>query len=96
MLRTKLKKDIRAVQRGKPIAHPRGSEVSPFHTYGGDTVLRLPEHASDDAQLMRRAQSQVAKIYFAADEYEEDDRRDFISREIRKHFGDEALSGAGD
>jgi len=45
---------------------------------------------------MRHAQSEVARIYFAADQYEEDDRRDFIAREIRKLFGDEALSGARD
>ena len=96
LLRTKLKKDIRSIQRGKHVAHPQGSENAPFHTYGGDTVLRLPKDASDDAQLMRRAQQQVAKIYFAADEYEESDRRDFITREIREHFGDEALSGAQD
>ena len=65
-------------------------------SYGGDTVLRLLKDASDDTQLMRRAQQQVAKIYFAADEYEESDRCDFITREIREHFGDEALSGAQD
>jgi len=45
---------------------------------------------------MRRAQNQVARIYFAADRYEENDRRDYITQEIRKHFGDEALSGVGD
>ena len=96
LLRTKLKKDIRAVQRGKAVSHPVGSEDSPFHTYGGDTVLRLPEDSSDDNGLMRHAQSEVARIYFAADQYEEDDRRDFIAHEIRKHFGDEALTGAKD
>ena len=45
---------------------------------------------------MRYAQREVARIYFAADQYEEDDRRDFIAHEIRKHFGDEALTGARD
>ena len=96
LLRIKLKKEIRAVQRGKAVSHPVGSEGSPFHTYGGDTVLRLPEDSSDDNGLMRHAQSEVARIYFAADQYEEDDRRDFIAHEIRKHFGDEALTGAKD
>ena len=96
LLRTKLKKDIRAVQRGKEVSHPVGSADSPFHTYGGDTVLRLPEDSLDDNGLMRHAQSEVARIYFAADQYEEDDRREYISHEIRNHFGDEALTGAKD
>jgi hypothetical protein len=95
MLRTKLRKDIRAVQRGKPVAHPKGSEAAPYHTYGGDTVLRIPEDSLDDPGIMRQAQSQVAKIYFAADQYEEGDRREFISGEIHKHFGSEALRGVG-
>ena len=96
LLRTKLKKDIRSVERGKEVFHPIGTEDAPFHTYGGDTVLRLPEDRLDDNQLMRRAQSEVARIYFEADRYEENDRRDYITHEIRKHFGDDALSGAGD
>ena len=95
MLRTKLRKDIRAVQRGKPVAHPQGSEAAPYHTYGGDTVLRIPEDSLDDPGIMRQAQSQVAKIYFAADQYEEGDRREFISGEIHKHFGSEAVRGMG-
>jgi hypothetical protein len=44
---------------------------------------------------MRQAQSHVAKIYFAADQYEEGDRREFISGEIHKHFGREAVRGLG-
>jgi len=78
------------------VSRPTGSEDAPFHTYGGDTVLRLPEDRSDDNQLMRQAQSEVARIYFAADRYEENDRREYIAHEIRKHFGDETLSGAKD
>ena len=85
-----------SVQRGKEVSHPAGSDDAPFHTYGGDTVLRLPEDRSDDNQFMRQAQSEVARIYFAADRYEESDRREFIAHEIRRHFGDEALSGAKD
>ncbi len=91
MLRSKLKKDIRSVQRGKPIAHAEGSEDKPFHTYGGDTILRVPKDDSDDRALMRRLQREVMKVMFSADDHEGDDRIEYITREIVARFGEDAV-----
>ncbi len=85
LLRSKLKRDIRAVAAGKDIAMPKGTLEKPFHTYGGDTIIRLPK-ANDDRALMDKVQREVAEIYFAGDGYEGDDRVNYIRREVGKKF----------
>jgi phenylpropionate dioxygenase-like ring-hydroxylating dioxygenase large terminal subunit len=86
MLRAKLKRDIRAVKSGKSVERPAGTAAQPVPTYGGDTVLRLPPSNSDDRALIRKAQQDVAAIYFAADKYVGADRVDFIRREVARKF----------
>ena len=63
-----------------------GTPEKPVPTYGGDTTLRLPSSNSDDRELIRRAQHEVAKIYFAADRYVGGDRVDYIRREIARKY----------
>ena len=85
LLRSKLRRDIRDVAAGKDITTLKGTEAKPFHTYGGDTILRVPK-SNDDKALMARLQKEVAEIYFAADKYEGGDRADYIRREVGKKF----------
>ena len=86
LLRSKLKRDIRAVASGKEIAMPKGTKGKPFHTYGGDTILRVPKDNADDRKLMERLMREVGDIYFAADQYEGDDRVNYIRREVAAKF----------
>ncbi|MBV8651336.1 MAG: hypothetical protein JO255_07700 [Alphaproteobacteria bacterium] len=86
MLRSKLKRDIRAVAQGKKINRPAGTPEKPIPTYGGDTILRLPKSNSDDRKLIQAAQRDVAKIYFDADRYVGDDRVEYIKREVAKKY----------
>lgn len=86
MLRSKLKRDIRSVSRGGEIAMPRGTKDEPFHTYGGDTVVRLPKDPHDDRALIDRVQREVAQILFDADRYEGEDRVEYIRREIGARY----------
>ena len=86
LLRAKLKRDIRAVAEGKPLARPRGTPEKPLHTYGGDTILRIPKDKADDRALMDRVQRAVAEIYFAGDRYEGGAREDYIRREVTAKF----------
>lgn len=83
MLRAKLKRDIAAVARGGKVTLPSGTKEKPLHTYGGDTVLRIPADNFDDQALLERVQREVAAIYLRADSYEGEERAEFIRREVR-------------
>ena len=48
LLRRKLRRDIRAVQAGEPIARPSGTEADPVRTHGGDTILRIQQRTNDE------------------------------------------------
>lgn len=84
LLRRKLRNDIRAVREGKKVARPTGTAEKPFHTYGGDTVLRIPRKNDDDRAFLEDIQKCVADVYFAGDDYEGTDREDYIRRECAK------------
>ena len=86
MLRAKLRRDIAAVTAGEDISMPRGTKDKPFHTYGGDTVLRIARDNQDDRAMMDRVQREIAAVYFAADIYEGEDRSDYIRREVAAKF----------
>jgi hypothetical protein len=86
MLRSKLKRDIRAVAAGKSIVRPMGTPEKPVATYGGDTILRIPPSNSDDRKLIESVQRAVAEIYFSADDYVGADRIEFIRREVKRKY----------
>ncbi|MEM7171706.1 MAG: Rieske 2Fe-2S domain-containing protein [Pseudomonadota bacterium] len=86
MLRAKLKREIRAVAQGKEVVRPVGTREKPLHTYGGDTILRIPKDNRDDRAMMDRVQRDVAAIYFEADRFEGEDRLDYIRHEVTAKF----------
>ena len=86
MLRAKLKRDIKSVAAGKPIARPEGTPEKPVPTYGGDTVVRVARSNSDDRKLIADVQTEVAKVYFAADQYQGADRDAYIRREVARKY----------
>ena len=86
MLRARLRRDIRACLKGKPVARPEGSREQPVPTYGGDTVVRVPKHNQDDRALIRRVQEDVAEIYFSADRLIGPERADLIRRGVSEKF----------
>lgn len=87
LLRNKLRQGIRAIAAGENIVMPTGTREKPFHTYGGDTVLRIPEDNRDDRAMIDRVQREVAKIYFSGDIYEGEERTEYICREVLAKFG---------
>lgn len=87
MLRTRLRRDIRAVAADKPIARPEGTPEKPIPTYGGDTILRVPK-SNDDPALLAELQTIVAEIYFAADALAGEERCERIRSEIAARFPD--------
>src|SRR5437667_9960861 len=86
MLRSKLRRDIRAVAAGKPIARPMGTPDKPMATYGGDTVLRIPPSNSDDRKLIDSVQRAVAEIYFSAAPHVGADHIESSRREVKRKY----------
>ena len=60
-----------------------GTPEKPIHTYGGDTVLRIPTSAGADKQFLSDIQNKVAEVYFEADKYEGSDRIDFLRNTLQ-------------
>ena len=85
-LRSKLKRDIRAVAKGKPVLRPEGTPDQPIHTYAGDTLVRIPKDNREDKALMDRVQRDVYEIYLSGDKYFGDDRIEFIRREVGARY----------
>ena len=88
MLRAKIKKEIRAVAKGKSVSTAGGSADKPLHTYGGDTILRIPVDAEDDRALMKQLIQEVADIYFAADQHDSEERAAYIRQEVASRYPD--------
>ena len=78
------------MEQGKDPIQPLGTEAHPFHTYGGDTVLRIPPDPNDDRLMMSALQQDVAEIFFDADKYEAEDRVNFIARALELKYGENA------
>ena len=84
--RAKLRRDIRAVAKGKPISRPEGTPEAPVPTYGGDTVVRVPKRNQDDRRMMAQVQEAVAAIYFSADHLTSEARAEHIRRGVTEKF----------
>ena len=85
-LRSKLRRDIRAVAKGKQVKRPEGTPENPIPTYAGDTTLRIPKKNRDDTALIDRVQREVYEIYESGDKYVGADRSEFIQREVEARF----------
>lgn len=68
-VRRKLRAAIRNVAAGNPAPQPALIyETSPIPTFGGDTMLRIPEQSGrDDGAVLKEVAFKVADIYIAAD-----------------------------
>ena len=86
MLRSRLKRDIQAVAKGKPIQRPDGSPEKPYRTHGGDTVLRIPESSSNDSEIVKKVINKVMDIMQESEQYDGTACREFVECEIKKAF----------
>ncbi len=88
MLRSRLKRDIKAVVRGKDLMVLSGSKANPIRTFAGDTVLRVAEQSGDDAALLDVILQDVTEIYADSGEVAQDKQQEYIRCEILKVYPD--------
>ncbi len=53
-----------------------------MHTYGGDTVLKIPKRLNDERAFLSEIQVKIRDIYFDGDRYEGQDRVDYLKRTL--------------
>ncbi len=82
LLRSRLRRGINAVSRGKDLHVPQGCKDQPIDTYGGDTVLFLPEDKSDDPKFLESVMEDVLDIYLRLGSLDDPERGRSIEREI--------------
>ncbi len=86
LLRSRLRRDIRRVQQGKSVVGLQQSALGSIPTYGGDTVLRVPKSASDDAGLLASVIESVIDTHIAAGGLHADERASFIRQSINTSY----------
>lgn len=86
MLRRRLRSDIRNIAQGQSVHRPSGTPDRPIHTYGGDTIVRVPRDGGHDTVLLAKIQREVTKIYFEADRLIGEERTEYIRREVAARF----------
>jgi hypothetical protein len=79
-----LRRGIRAVESGKPLAMLSGTAEKPLRTYGGDTVLRVPQDGIDEHALKLRLIDDAMQCYQLADDCADEDRAGLIRAELHK------------
>lgn len=85
MLRRRLKRAIRGLKAGERPFQPAELTAPPIPTYGGDTVLIIPEdpHQADHVKILEISR-RVAKVYVDADALKQHERDAFIENELRR------------
>ncbi|MDE0308801.1 MAG: Rieske 2Fe-2S domain-containing protein [Acidiferrobacterales bacterium] len=85
MLRARLRKDIRAVADGKSVNRITGTRQTPFRTYGGDTVLSLPQF-ENDSKYIEDVMNRVMDVYEQSEKCSSAERIDYIKHEIALRY----------
>ncbi len=84
-VRRKLRAAIRALKDGTNPVQPSDVYDPPIPTYGGDTMLRIPEQPErDDAAILKTTAKEVARIYQSADSLVGAERRELIVRLLKE------------
>jgi hypothetical protein len=86
-VRRKLRAAIREVAAGKPAPQPALIyKTSPIPTFGGDTMLRIPEQEGrDDGAVLKEVAHKVAEIYMAADALTAEARETSIIENLKSY-----------
>ena len=83
LMRKRLREHIRAVTQNSTPARARGSNSLPIPTYGGDTVLRIPQtRLQDDECTLRKLAHGFMEIQYKADSMDEKERVQFVQEKL--------------
>ena len=91
-LRRKLRKGIRAVQRGEKL--PEMDRVgNEWLTHVQDTVLPIGIHPENDEKLLEQVTDMVMDIVFEGDQFSGNERVEYIETKLKKIKHDPIFKG---
>ena len=83
LMRKRLREQIRAVTKNSAPARAHGSNSLPIPTYGGDTVLRIPQTGpQDDECTLSKLAHGFMEIQYKADSMDEKERVQFVQEKL--------------
>lgn len=86
MVRRKLREAILKVKNGELVSQPASQFENAIPTYGGDTMLRIPQvEGRDDEALLKEVAHDVAEIYTSADNLVGAERTEFIRQKLKDY-----------
>ena len=74
LMRRLLRQQIRQVADGKPPRRVTDVRHNPVPTYGGDSVLRLPQKTNDEAKFLSKLAHELMDAQYAVDDLSEEQR----------------------
>ena len=82
-MRKRLREQIRIVQAGGTPVRAEGSNLIPIPTYGGDTVLKIPQSGqNEEAPFLSDLAHAFIEIQYQADDMEENERIQFVQQKL--------------
>jgi phenylpropionate dioxygenase-like ring-hydroxylating dioxygenase large terminal subunit len=83
LMRKRLREQIKAVRQNSAPARAQGSNSLPIPTYGGDTVLRIPQTGlQDEALTLSKLAKAFMGIQYEADPMDEEERVRFVQEKL--------------
>jgi nitrite reductase/ring-hydroxylating ferredoxin subunit len=84
LMRRRLREQIRAVARGEAPSQVTDSALNPVPTYGGDTVLNMPQRGpGDEADALSRLAHAFMQAQFEADSLPEPERVALVTERLK-------------
>ncbi len=85
MMRTRLRRDIRALKKGGKPFQPSDLSDAPIPTYCGDNVLRIPPAGNgDDRALILEVSRRIARIIVDGDPFKGEERDAYIVERLQE------------
>jgi hypothetical protein len=95
MMRTRLRRDIRALKKGGTPFQPSDLGDAPIPTYCGDSVLRIPPaEDGDDQALILEVSRRVAQILVDGDQFKGEERDAYIVDRLKEYEASMASQSA--
>ena len=83
LMRRRLREQIRQVAAGNEPKHVTEFGLNPVPTYGGDTVLKIPQTDANEAQFLSQLAHALMDAQFDADQLSESDRLAVVSEKMQ-------------